>query len=108
MGSQAPLMAGSLGGLAGGDHGVEVNAHLDPAAHEAGVHGVVVGVDAHVVVPRQAGRPAQRRVGTTGGNASIAPRSSPMASRGRTLNLITLPLIEARYRTDRDPGVTLA
>ena len=60
---QAASMPGHLDAVAGGHHGLEVHPHLDAPAHEAGVDGVVIGVDPDVVISRQAGREAKSGIG---------------------------------------------
>ena len=52
--TQTAAVTGHLGALAVGHHLVEGHPHVDGAADEAWVDRVVVGVDAHVVVPGQA------------------------------------------------------
>ena len=74
---QAAPVAGHLDPAAGDDDAVEVDADLDASADEAGVDRVVVGVDADVVVPGQAGGEAHGGVGQHRREARrIAPRSS--------------------------------
>src|ERR687898_2988834 len=47
----------------GDDHAVEVDADLDASADRPGVDRVVASIDADVMVPGDAGREPQRRIG---------------------------------------------
>ena len=89
-------MPGDLGAVAAHDDFVEGDTDLDTAANKTWVDRIIVGVDTDVVIAGQPRREPPRHTGPTAGKLIIEPRSSKIASDGRTRVVAWMRLLARR------------